>query len=50
MRSADRLKTLYSIIVGDTELESGVVKLKRMADGNQEEVKLTAEALAGILK
>ena len=50
MRSADRLKAAYTVIVGDTELDSGVAKLKRMADGNQEEVKLSAEILADILK
>ena len=50
MRSADRLKAVYSVIVGDTELESGVAKLKRMADGNQEEIALTVEALADALK
>ena len=50
MRSADRLKAVYTVIVGDSELESGTAKLKRMADGNQEEVQLSAEALTGILK
>ena len=50
MRSADRLKAAYSVIVGDTELESGVAKLKRMEDGNQEEIALTVEALAEALK
>lgn len=50
MRSADRLKAAYSMIIGDTELESGVAKLKRMADGNQEEVKVTVEALTDVLK
>ena len=50
MRSADRLKAVYSVIVGDNELEAGVAKLKRMADGNQEEIALTVEALAEALK
>ena len=50
MRSADRLKAVYTVIVGDSELESGTVNLKRMADGVQEEIKLSAEALTERLK
>ena len=50
MRSADRLKAVYTVIVGDSELESGTVKLKRMADGEQKEVQLSAESLAVELK
>ena len=50
MRSADRLKAVYSIIVGDTELDSGVVKLKQMENGDQKEINLSADVLADILK
>ena len=50
MRSADRLKAAYCVIVGDNELDSRIAKLKRMSDGNQEEISLSAEALADALK
>ncbi len=45
MRSADRLKAAYSIVVGDSELESGKAMLKNMADSSQQEVKLSLEDL-----
>ena len=38
MRSADRLKAKNVLILGETELESGVAVLKNMADGSQKTV------------
>jgi histidyl-tRNA synthetase len=44
---ADRSGAVYAAIVGERELESGVVTLRRLADGAQEEVE--AESLVGRL-
>ncbi len=38
MRSADRLKAKNVLILGETELESGVAVLKNMSDGSQKTV------------
>ena len=38
MREANRHDVKYTIIVGDSELEKGVVTVRRMDDGNQESV------------
>ena len=46
MRSADRLKAAWSVVVGESELESGKAMLKNMADSSQKEIELTADALA----
>ena len=40
MRYANKIGALYTIVLGDTELESGVVNLKCMADGSVKEIKL----------
>ncbi|MGA1795020.1 MAG: histidine--tRNA ligase [bacterium] len=40
MKHADRLDTLYTIIVGEDELARGSVILKQMRTGNQEEIPL----------
>ena len=45
MRSADRLKAAWSLVVGDSELESGKAMLKDMADSSQKEVTLSLEGL-----
>ena len=44
MRSADRVKAAYSVVVGDSELESGKVMLKNMADSSSREIALDIEA------
>lgn len=49
MRRADKLKSRYSMVLGDTELAQGAALLKRMADGSQETVGLEAGALATVL-
>lgn len=37
---ADKIKAEYVIAVGDSEIESGIVKVKRMSDGYETEVSL----------
>ena len=45
MRSADRVKAAYTLVVGESELASGKANLKNMADSTQKEVALAAEAI-----
>jgi histidyl-tRNA synthetase len=40
LRMADRAGAVYAAILGDRELESGTVTVRRLADGEQEEVAL----------
>ncbi|KEH99482.1 histidine--tRNA ligase [Clostridium botulinum] len=40
MKYANKIEALYSMIIGDTEIEEGKVNLKRMEDGQQFEVSL----------
>lgn len=47
MKSADRKGAAYVIVIGETELESGQVALKKMATGEQQE--LDFEAIAGAI-
>lgn len=49
MRRADKLKSRYSIVLGDTELVAGSGTLKRMADGNQQPVHLEAATIAAAI-
>ncbi len=44
MKYADKLHAKYSCILGDNELETGRVKVKRMDSGETEEVSLEADA------
>jgi histidyl-tRNA synthetase len=44
LKMADRAGATYAVIVGERELESGVVTLRRLSDGEQDEVGV--EALA----
>jgi histidyl-tRNA synthetase len=41
LRLADRAGAIYAAILGDRELESGTVTMRRLADGEQEGVPLT---------
>jgi histidyl-tRNA synthetase len=41
LRMADRSGAVYAAILGDRELESGTVTVRRLADGEQEEVPVT---------
>src|SRR5690606_34167158 len=47
MKSADRKRAAYVVVIGETELESGRVALKAMATGEQQE--LAFEELAGAI-
>lgn len=49
MKYADKLGAKFTGIIGDEELEKGVVRLKRMETGETAEVKLDKEALAQFL-
>ncbi|AIY05193.1 histidyl-tRNA synthetase [Planococcus sp. PAMC 21323] len=49
MKSADRKGAAFVIVIGETELESGKVKLKEMATGEQQEMSFE-EIAASILK
>lgn len=40
MKYADKIGALYTVIIGDSELESGTVKLKNMSDGTETEIDL----------
>ncbi len=40
MKYADKIGAQYVVMLGDSELESGVVKLRKMADGTETEVAL----------
>ncbi|MFI3175350.1 MAG: histidine--tRNA ligase [Bacillota bacterium] len=40
MKYANKLGVKYAVILGDSELESGIVELKEMESGEKEEVKL----------
>ncbi len=40
MKTAGRLNALYTVVMGDEEAESGIVRLKRMSDGDTTELPL----------
>ncbi|MCK5534794.1 histidine--tRNA ligase, partial [bacterium] len=39
LKEADRLQAKFAVIIGDEELQKGIVKLKNMKEGTQEEIK-----------
>jgi histidyl-tRNA synthetase len=41
MKAADKSGARYVVVLGDSELEQGVVSLKRMSDGAVTSVKIT---------
>lgn len=49
LRRADKLNARYSMVLGDNELASGHVSLKRMDDGSSREVPLAPDALTAVL-
>lgn len=49
MRRADKLGCCYSMVLGDSEVASGTVALKRMADGQEQTVMLDPEVVGGVL-
>ncbi len=50
LRRADKLKARYSIVLGDSELASGKVSLKLMADGSQQVIELLPELITTLIK
>ena len=50
MRRADKLGARYSVVIGGNEVASGRAVFKRMADGTQAEVPLTAEAIKNLFQ
>jgi len=48
MRSADRIKAKFVILLGDDEIAKGIVTLKDMILGTQEEIK--QDSLVGVIK
>jgi len=40
MRLANKLGSIFTLVLGDNELDTGTAKLKRMADGTEQEIKL----------
>jgi histidyl-tRNA synthetase len=41
MKAADKTGARYVIVLGDAEISSGTVELKRMTDGSTKSVKIT---------
>lgn len=41
MKYADKIGARATVVLGDSELEQGVVRIKRMADGEQAEISLS---------
>lgn len=46
MKYADKIGAKYSVVIGDGEIETGVVRIKNMATGEQTEINLSAEEIA----
>jgi histidyl-tRNA synthetase len=46
LRRADKLHARYSMVLGENELANNRIALKRMDDGNSQDVELDAQALA----
>lgn len=46
LRRADKLHARYSMVLGENELANNRIALKRMDDGNSQDVELNAQALA----
>lgn len=49
MRRADKLKAVYSVVIGENEVTSGQAIVKRMDDGNQTTVALTVADFQSLL-
>ena len=41
MKAADKSGSRYLVVIGDAEVKSGVVELKRMSDGSVSSVKIS---------
>ena len=40
MKLSDKLNAKYTVVLGETEIKDGIVKVKKMADGTEETVKI----------
>jgi histidyl-tRNA synthetase len=49
MRRADKLKSRYCMVLGETELTAGSISLKTMTDGSQQQVRLEAREIAAAI-
>ena len=49
MKHADRIGARFSAVIGDGELEAGMVKVKNMQTGEQMETALDAQAIAAVV-
>jgi histidyl-tRNA synthetase len=49
MRRADKLKSRYSVVIGENEVASGRAVFKRMADGLQSEAPLTVDGIQSLI-
>ena len=49
MKHADRIGARFSAVIGDGELEAGMLKVKNMETGEQTETALDAEAIAAVV-
>ncbi len=49
LRRADKVGARFTLVLGDSELDSGKAALKRMADGETREIALDADAIAAAL-
>ena len=49
MKAADKSGSAYASVIGDTEIASGVIEIKRMSDGEVSSVKMSElkSALSG---
>ncbi|MEI7816521.1 MAG: His/Gly/Thr/Pro-type tRNA ligase C-terminal domain-containing protein, partial [Desulfuromonadales bacterium] len=45
MRRADKLKSRYSVVIGENEAATGRASFKRMSDGIQTDIPLTINAI-----
>ena len=49
MKYADKTGAKFVAVIGETEIETGEIKLKSMADSTETTVKLDAEAIAKVI-
>lgn len=49
MKYSDRLGARYTVVIGESELETGIIKLKDMKSGEETECKMSAEDIFKLL-
>ncbi len=50
MKYADKIDANYTIVIGDSEIETGMGKIKNMKTGETIEIKLTPDAVSDIIR